>query len=219
MPEEPDSSSKLSNNGMIPEVISSPDSTPLSSTRATKKGGGGDEIDDGTASMNSLEIIEEEMNLEELMKQKELLQQRLQEMSSTPVTDDKDFDILSHELSQLERKEQAKKENKKSEDKRREGREIRRKDKELKNRDEDRIKVREQIDVRRKERDDKIDKDTERRKIRGEDRKLQDGDIKRQNNFEKSQGGQRHRSPMGGRNSVQRSRGNSPIMLNRPMGR
>jgi len=225
----------LNKNG-VPEVSGSAIiKTPLDPKKVARS-----DEDMDVASMNSIEMIEEEMNLEELMKQKELLQKRLEAMSGIEVIDleseqEKKEEtrpkgmnrlIIGKEMRRLEDKSKLKdhrareKSNNEEKDKRKERdvqreEEFRREEDRRKEREEHRKKEREKDDNkrrddRRKEREDDRKKDRERDDRRKDNR---DGLDNRERDRRRNSVTRRSRSPYKdrGSGSGQRSRGNSPM--------
>ncbi|CAL8072107.1 unnamed protein product [Orchesella dallaii] len=191
------------------------------------------------ASMNSIEMIEEEMNLEELMKQKELLQKRLEEMSGAGI------EVIDLESEQEKKDPRSRVTNKifgkkgedrlklkdfrsrekgnDEKDKRKEREDERKRDvqkeEDLKrDREEDRWKEREEHRKKERERDDKRrdDRRKEREDDRKKDREREDRrkDQDRERDRRQNSNTRRSRSPYRDRGPAQRSRGNSPVKRN-----
>ncbi|ODM96218.1 Serine/threonine-protein kinase prp4 [Orchesella cincta] len=192
------------------------------------------------ASMNSIEMIEEEMNLEELMKQKELLQKRLEEMSGIEVVDleselekkeiclrdahrilGKDLrkgvdksklkDYRSRDKSNDEKDKRKEREDERKRDTQRDEEFKREREEERrKEREEHRKKERERDDKRR---DDRRNKDREDDRKKERDREDRRKDQERERDRRRNDASRRSRSPYRDRGpgTVPRSRGNSPM--------
>lgn len=217
-PEEQKTSRPGPSDNGIPEVVSSPASSPPRIEDVDKP------IDDETGSLNSLEMIEEEMNLEDLMRQKELLQKCLMEISPTPVLEkpaESSVKKSNHSSasapqplkdSRHSARDEARKKAERDDDKKR-------KDDRDKRREEEKRKLR-QEDERRKDREREDKQREDRRKARHvEDDRRREKEREERIERDKRRGSpNRRRSPLviGSRGGGQHSRGNSPNMSSRP---